>query len=60
MPEIDTFNKQLIGVKGNDIIIMLPKQKMSKEEALVHAAYLVVLADGEDRFQEILEAVQNT
>ncbi len=58
--EINTFNSQFIGLKGDEIVIALPKNQMTKQEALVHAAYLVVLADDDNRFPEILKAVQNT
>ena len=48
----DITNKQLVAVQGENIIIMNPIRKMSKEEALVHAAWLVVLAEGWDRAGE--------
>lgn len=60
--EIDTFNKQIIGVNGEDIVVMLPAQRMSKTEALLHAAWLVALADDSDdnaEFKRVLDAVQS-
>jgi hypothetical protein len=64
---IETFNKYLIGVVGDDITVMqsIP-HRISKADALLLAAWLVALADdtGEDgttsSFMDVLEAVQNT
>jgi len=59
--EIDTTNLQLVCLTGDDKIgVMMPRQKMTKQEALVHAAWLVVLADENDNFQKVLAAVKNT
>ena len=62
---IDIFNKQMVGGFGTGstakILVALPKQIMSKKEALVHAAWLVCLAEDEEgQFDEILQAVKNT
>jgi hypothetical protein len=59
--EIETINDQLVAVQGDSIIILRPKNKMTKEEALRHAAWLVVLAEDEfNQFRLVLEAVKNT
>jgi len=56
-----TINAQLVGVQGNNIVVLLPKLVMTKEEALYHAAWLVCLAEENDgQFDEILKAVKNT
>ena len=39
------------------IVIAKPKQVMTKQEALVHAAWIVALADDKDEFERILEDV---
>jgi hypothetical protein len=52
----DADNKQMVGVRGNDIVILRPYPVMTKSEALVHAAWLVTLAD---EFQKVLRAVHN-
>jgi hypothetical protein len=57
---IDTVNHQLVGVLGDEIVVMLPWKRMTKPEALAHAAWLVALADDADEFDDILAAVQNT
>lgn len=53
----DVTNHQLVGVLGDDIIVMLPWKRMTKHEALLHAAWLVTLADDADEFDDILDAV---
>jgi hypothetical protein len=37
-----------VGAQGNDLVIMFPKQRMSKEDAVNLACYLLVLS-GVDR-----------
>lgn len=64
--EIDTFNAQGVGVQGDGrIVVITPKRVMTKQEALVHAAWLVCLAvspgeEPENSFIEVLKAVQST
>lgn len=56
---MEVNNTQLVGVHaGSNIIILKPKNPMSKQEALELAAWLVVLADTEGKFGEYLDAVQ--
>jgi hypothetical protein len=57
---IDTVNHQLVGVLADEIVVMLPWKRMTKPEALAHAAWLVILADDADEFDDILAAIQNT
>jgi len=60
--EIDTLNKQMVAVNGGDIIVMNPRHRMSKPDAILHAAWLVALADeSEDNadFRRVLEAVMS-
>jgi hypothetical protein len=59
---IDTFNKFLVGMRGETIIIgMPPRTPLVREEALLLAAYLVALADPSgERFRRVLEAVEDT
>jgi hypothetical protein len=57
---VDTSNRQLVGVRGDLITVMFPQQTMSKSSALVHAAYLVLLADpGGEEFARVLKAVRS-
>lgn len=59
---MDVFNKYMVGVQGDNIVIMSPpRSPMSKIDALVFAAWIVTLADdSETEFQKALEAVHNT
>jgi hypothetical protein len=54
------FNTQAVGVQGERIVVLSPKASMTKHEALVHAAWLVALADEENKFPEILKEVQES
>ena len=57
-----TANDQMVGVQGDYIVVLAPKQRMTKDEALTHAAWLVALADdtiGHAKFRKILEAVES-
>lgn len=54
---MDTSNIQMVGVQGGDIVVMAPKTRMTKDEALMHAAWIVALADEGGNFETILDAV---
>lgn len=59
---METINDQLVSVQGDNIIVMCPKSRMTKAEALRHAAWLVALADdGEEsgQFEAVLDAVMS-
>lgn len=67
MPDdIDVGNYQAVAVAGGQkqrIVVMAPWVRMTNEQALVHAAWLVALADESDdnaEFKRVLAAVQNT
>lgn len=57
---VDTLNAQAVGVRGDTIVVLAPNREMTRREALVHAAWLVAVADRDDEFPTILEAVQST
>jgi len=57
---IETINDQMVGVHDSTILVISPKQRMTPEEALRHAAWLVAVVGDTDRFQAILQAVFNT
>ena len=42
------------------IVVMKPPHEMTRSEALEFAAWIVAIADLNDEFPAILEAVQNT
>ena len=60
---MDTSNKYLVGVAGDGRLHlqMPPRGPMTKDEALLLAAWMVALADpGGERFEKILAAVLDT
>lgn len=60
MSELDTANLQAVGVRGNNIAVFLPCALMTKQQALMHAAWLVALADDSGEFDKYLKAVMST
>lgn len=63
MEDTETFNAQMVGCSGDNIIVLMPKRSMTKAEALMHAAWLVALADNSDdnsEFMSVLAAVNAT
>ncbi len=58
---MDTHNKFMVGVRGDQIVIMLPPMgAISKPDALMLAAWIVALStNDEDQFAEYLAAVQS-
>jgi hypothetical protein len=62
--EIDTFNKWGVSTLGRDglsLLVPAATERMTYDEALTLAAWLVAMAgDDEIRFAEILDAVRNT
>lgn len=67
---MDTTNRQCVGVRDTTIVVMAPKVRMTREEAMVHAAWLLVLAecaqpvisseDVDAQFSEIVKQIRNT
>lgn len=55
---MDVTNCQFVGAAADRIIIALPRCEMTRTEALVHAAWLVVIAETSNDFPSILEAVK--
>lgn len=60
--EIDTGNNQFVGAQNGGVCVLAPSKWMTRDEAIVHAAWLVALSgpDGEERFRAIYEQVCNT
>jgi len=60
---LETLNKWLVGVQGDMIVMGLPAMaaRMSKDDALLLAAWLVVLASEDPaEFEPVLNAVLST
>lgn len=64
MKDINTVNKFLVAANGQDSVMMLKPpaacQPLSKDEALIHAAWIVALVNDRARFDEILAAVEES
>lgn len=60
MSEVDTTNKFLVSLAaGNNIIFLKPlPQKMSYNDALLLSAYIVSIVADDEKWEEILTAVQ--
>lgn len=61
MSKIDTTNDCLVGLSGGGIVIMNPKTKLTGDEALRLAAWIVTLIDGttdHEGFKLVLDAVE--
>lgn len=58
LKQLDYGNYQGVAGHGNRIAVLLPLQDMTVGEALVHAAWIVALADHEGQFDEILSRVR--
>lgn len=59
MAEINVSNDSVVSVSGDQIVIMRLRQRMTKPEALRLAAWIVAIADDDESFPALLEAVQN-
>lgn len=55
-------NKHLVGLQGNLVVIGLSPHRLTPDEALEFAAFLVALAEpwSTKTFAEVLEQVKNT
>jgi hypothetical protein len=60
--EIDTTNYQLVSVNGaGTVVVLAPQRTMTREQALLHAAWLVAIcAPDHNEFERVYAAVLNT
>lgn len=59
--EIDTTNKFLVSVGGDGIVFLRPlPQQMSRDDALLLAAYIVAIVADNDKWEATLTAVEST
>jgi hypothetical protein len=60
--EIDVTNDQFVGANGmGDVTVAFPKARMTRAEALRHAAWLVAVAEEADGdFEQVLKAVRSS
>lgn len=58
--EIDTTNKFLVGAQGGNLVFLRPVPlRLSHQDALVLAAYLVGMVGDDEQWERTLKAVQN-
>ncbi len=62
MSAIETPNEFMIGLHGENVVVMMPPKRMTHDQSLLFAAWLVVMSDGEGThsFEEFLQAVKST
>ena len=56
-------NRQMVAMLGEDVVVLAPAKKMTRAEALQHAAWIVALADMSENhgvFQDVLRAVEES
>jgi hypothetical protein len=46
--EIDIDNSQMVGARADHVVVVMPRDWMTPTEALVHAAWLVTIAEAAD------------
>jgi hypothetical protein len=63
----DTTNWSLVGVQGDDVVVLRAQRSMSREQAINLAAWLISIADmiepdkdTEAEFTELLHAIRAT
>lgn len=61
MAEIDTTNKFLVSKSDGGFVFLRPlPQRMSDDDALLLAAYLVAMVADSDKWEAVLTAVENS
>lgn len=45
---METANDQMVGRQGDHIVVTFPKHRMTRDEALRHAAWICLVADVTD------------
>lgn len=45
MREIETANDQLVGKQGDQVVVAFPRARMTREQAIRHAAWLCFVAE---------------
>ena len=58
MPDKDSlWNKWGVGMQGDSIVILGSPRRLSKDDALTFAAWIVALTGAEDEFQKRLNEI---
>jgi len=58
--QVETENRYLLSAQGDTLIFQRPPGRLTHEEALGVAAWLVMMVGDEDRWQQVRDAVQGT
>lgn len=57
----NVVNDQVVGVQGDNVVVLCPKVIMTQEQAMVHAAWLLALSmRSKEEFLRVYEEVCNT
>ena len=62
MPEVrsdNLWNQWGVGMQGDSIVILGPPRRLSKDDALTFAAWIVALTGRDDEFQKRLTDAQD-
>ena len=57
MSENNIWNRWGVGVQADKIVILMPPRRLSKDDALTFAAWIVALADRGDDFSKRLDEI---
>ena len=57
MSEDKLFNRWGVGVQGDSIVVLMPPRRLSKDDAITFAAWIVALADQGDEFSKRLDEI---
>jgi hypothetical protein len=58
---LNVDNDQFVGAQGDHVVVMMPRARMTRAEAIRHAAWLALIADPlGDEFERVLAAVRST
>lgn len=61
MDEIDVTNKWIVGTASTGVVILCPPERLTPAEALVFAAYVVLLSGAtNEEWEKVKQAVENT
>ena len=56
--ELDLSNTQQVAREGDHVVILNPRTRMTQEDALILAAWLVAVVGDDGKFTEILREVR--
>ena len=57
MPEDNLMNQWGVGMQAGEIVVLMPPRRLSKDDALTFAAWIVALAGAGDDFQKRLDEI---